>query len=182
MMDLIATNFKDGRQVAVSTTINQDYFAYANSWQQVGMVYNLGDEKPSFNIDLEGTLAWSSMMYRRQPIVNTDFQSAFMLNKLEEIVVRSAKALRRAGQPQFAVDLVNRYLSHLDYRQIFNRNTSLSLLKEMDQLGYDPVSIIAYATILRDTIEARPTEEQTGSEVNSLRALYYYIAHGEFPY
>lgn len=181
MMDLIATNFRDGRQVAVSATINQDYFAYANSWQQVGLVYNLGDEKPSYNIDLEGTLAWSTDIYRNTPIATAGKQSAFFLDQLEDIVVRTASALRRGNQSDLAGYVLNRYLSHLDYKYIFNRRGSLKLLRELDANGFDVVTLTAYATYLRDQIEEKPAAEHSPGEIAALRSLYYYVAHGEFP-
>ncbi|MEL6356069.1 MAG: hypothetical protein AAFQ37_03950, partial [Bacteroidota bacterium] len=58
MLDLIANN-QLNRPVAVAASINQDYFAYANSWQQYGLAYDLRQEKPNYPIDLVGTLSWS---------------------------------------------------------------------------------------------------------------------------
>lgn len=182
MLDLIATNFKDGRQVAVSTTINQNYFAYANSWQQMGLVYNLGDEKPSHSIDIEGTVAWSSMLFQRSPIGTLGPQSYFLLDQLENIVVKTAIAFRKGGRIDMGVDIMNRYLSHLNHRDIFRRRSSLPLLKELNALGFDPVVLTAYASIMRDAIEEKPSSEHSSAEINTLRTLYYYIAHAEFPF
>ncbi len=179
-MDLIATNFKDGRQVAVSTAINQDYFAYANSWQQLGLVYNLGDEKPEYAIDLEGTVAWSAWMFQRTPIRAYGKQSYFLLDQMEKIIVKSSNAIRRGGQNDVAFSLVNRYLSHLEYKAIFSRRESIALLEEMHELGYDPVSITAYASYLRDVISQESVEEMSRGAYYDLRRLSYDIAHGEF--
>ncbi|PHI21709.1 hypothetical protein CEQ90_00010 [Lewinellaceae bacterium SD302] len=179
-MDLIATNFKDGRQVAVSTAINQDYFAYANSWQQLGLVYNLGDEKPNYAIDLEGTVAWSAWMFQRTPIRSYGKQSRFLLDQMERIIVKSSNVIRLGGQHDVAFSLVNRYLSHLDYKAIFARRQSIELLEEMHALGYDPVSITAYASYLRDVIVDTSGEEMSRGAYHDLRKLSYYIAHGEW--
>lgn len=181
VMDLIATNFKDKRQVAIATTVNQDYFAYANSWQQVGIVYNLGDEKPAYKIDLEGTVAWSALLFRRTPISRMGKASEFLLDRIEKVIVESATSVRMAGQRDLALRLINRYLSHLDYKEIFGRRASLPLLQQLSLLNYDPVTITAYVSYLRQEMMKVPYDQMTRGAINDLDELTYYLANGRFP-
>jgi hypothetical protein len=181
VMDLIATNFKDKRQVAIATTVNQDYFAYANSWQQVGIVYNLGDEKPAYKIDLEGTVAWSALLFLRTPITRMGKASEFLLDRIEKVIVEAATSVRMAGQRDLALRLINRYLSHLDYKEIFGRRASLPLLRQLSLLNYDPVTITAYVSYLRQEMLKVPYKQMSRGAINDLDELTYYLSNGRFP-
>lgn len=179
MLDLIATNYGE-RPIAISVAINQAYFAYGNSWQQVGLIYNLGDEKPYYKIDVNGTVAWSALLRRSQQLGYAGKQSRFYLKHLQELVIGTASYLDRLHEQQVAVDLIDGYLSHLDRKELFNSFSSTSLLRLMYRLGYDPSVISAYVGMIRETMQAIPSEERGDYFDEQLAYLQDYLEKGDF--
>lgn len=180
MLDLIASNWKK-RPIAVAATIDQAYFAYSNSWQQIGLAYSLGDEKSAYGIDLPGTLAWSQLLKRSKPIDTLGIQSLFYLDYLEKLVLATSRHLRAIREEAVAVELIDRYLSHLQRDRIFRRLGSEKLLRQMSELGYDPVRLSAYASMLKQTLEAEQVEEVDTYRKYTIEALNYFLQNGNFP-
>lgn len=179
MLDLIATNYGN-RPIAISVAINQAYFAYGNSWQQVGLIFNLGDEKPYYKIDVNGTIAWSALLRRSQPINYAGKQSRFYLKHLQELVIGTASYLDRLHEQQVAVELIDGYLSHLDRKELFNNFSSASLLRLMYRLGYDPSLISAYVGMIRETMQEIPATERGEFFDEQLGYLQGYLETGRF--
>lgn len=180
MLDLLVSNWGK-RPIAVATTIQQENFAYSNSWQQIGLAYSLGDEKSAYGIDLPGTLAWSRLLEQSTPIDTAGQQSSFYLDYLEKLLLRSCQHLLAIQEEQAARELIDSYLSHLRRDVIFKRLGSERLLYQMHALAYDPSLVSAYASMLKISLEATPLDDRSQHHGRVLRALQYYLEKGTFP-
>lgn len=180
MLDIIASNWGT-RPLAVAISIQQENFAYSNSWQQIGLAYSLGDEKSAYGIDLPGTLAWSRILERSTPIDTAGYQSHFYLDHLEKLMLKASQHLQAIQEENVAKELIDRYLSHLRRDVIFQRINSQRLLRQMHEMGYDPSVLDAYVAMLKNSLEASLTEDssQYHKRVHSL--LVYYLKNGSFP-
>ncbi|MEM9836389.1 MAG: hypothetical protein AAF828_07800 [Bacteroidota bacterium] len=181
MLDLIASNFNQ-RPIAVAVTINEDYFAYSNSWQQIGLVYNLGDEKPAYHIDLNGTIAWSALLSAPKRFDYIGEQSRFYLSQLEYLLLDVGYYLDRINETTTAIDLVDRYIAHAQSDQIFNKHHYSRILHLMHQLGYDPNLVSAYVGMTRESLLTVPLAERPPYYQERLRYLQHYLLEGEFPH
>lgn len=179
MLDLIATNYGQ-RPVAISVAIDQAYFAYGNSWQQVGLVYNLGDEKPYYSVDINGTVAWGALLKPAQPIRYAGKQSRFYLDCLEKLVIATADYLERSNERIAAIELIDNYLSHLDRQQIFNQFHSSQLLPLMHRLHYDPALISAYVGMVKEAMLSIPDDQRGEYYTRRVAFLQHYLNAGEF--
>lgn len=179
-LDLIASSLGK-RPVTVAATVDQRYFAYSNSWQQIGLVYDLANERSTSGIDLAATHAWSQLLLRDRPLEKVGSQSTFFLTYLEELFVRASRYLENYGEANVAIELVDRYLSHLDRRVIFSRPSSFALLRRMHELGYDPVLLTAYLGILRERLGEIGIDQLSQNGKRTMVAIDHYLATGTFP-
>lgn len=181
MLDILVSNWGK-RPIAVATTIQQENFAYSNSWQQIGLAYSLGDEKSAYGIDLPGTLAWGRLLEQASPIDTAGQQSSFYLDYLEKLILRSCQHLLAIQEEQAARELIDNYLSHLRRDVIFKRLGSERLLYQMHELAYDPSLLSAYASMLKLSLEASPPADRGQHHERVLATLQYYLEKGTFPY
>ncbi|MEL6355879.1 MAG: hypothetical protein AAFQ37_03000, partial [Bacteroidota bacterium] len=104
-----------------------------------------------------------------------------LLDRLEILILKSSVALREANRIEAASTLINNYLSHLQDNQLFTRTTTISLIREMHKLEYDPVVLSGYANIIAKHIRSLPAEELTNQHRRILGTIQFYLENGAFP-